>query len=305
VVAANVLLGINQGLAWSMTVVMKIDLAGPARRGLALGLNEAAGYLGVAVTALASGALAATFAPRTVVWVGAAIIATTGLLVSVVFVRDTAAHVALEQRSHTASAEPPPGFATAFRRATLEEPVLRACNQAGLVNNLNDALAWGLTPLYLAAHGASVREIGIVAAAYPLVWGSGQLLTGWASDHLGRKPLIVGGMLVQALALGVLVAGGGSLATALPAAVLLGAGTAMVYPTLIAAVSDACQPRERARLVGVYRFWRDMGFAVGALAAGIVTDAVSADAAIAAVAVLTAVSGAIVALTPWTPRRRA
>src|SRR5262249_29204465 len=155
-----------------------------------------------------------------------------------------------------------------------------ACNQAGLVNNLNDALAWGLTPLYLASHGASVREIAIVAAAYPVVWGLGQLLTGWASDHIGRKPLITAGMLVQAAGLVVLVAGGGSFSTALPAAVLLGAGTAMVYPTLIAAVSDVAEPRERARIVGVYRFWRDIGFAVGALAAGIVTDVVSADAAI-------------------------
>jgi MFS family permease len=299
IVAANVLLGVNQGLAWSMTVVMKIDLAGPARRGFALGLNEAAGYLGVAVTALATGALAASFAPRTVVWVGAALIAVVGLAISVVFVRDTGGHVALEQREHGDAAAAPPSFGRAFRQATLEQPVLRACNQAGLVNNLNDALAWGLAPLYLAAHGASVREIGIVAAAYPLVWGLGQLLTGWVSDHVGRKPLITGGMLVQAGALVVLVAGGGSFATALPAALLLGAGTAMVYPTLIAAVSDACQPRDRARLVGVYRFWRDIGFAVGAVAAGAIADIFSADAAIAAVAVLTAASGLVVALTRW------
>jgi MFS family permease len=301
IVAANILLGINQGLAWSMTVVMKIDLAGPERRGLALGLNEAAGYLGVAATALASGALAATYAPRTVVWVGASLIAAVGLLTALVFVRDTAAHVAVEQRSHEArTSEPLPGLASAFRTATFTHPVLRACNQAGLVNNLNDALAWGLTPLYLAAHGATVREIAIVAAAYPVVWGLGQLVTGWLSDHLGRKPLISAGMLVQAVALGVLVAGGGSFASALPAAVLLGVGTAMVYPTLIAAVSDVTQPRDRARIVGVYRFWRDLGFAVGALAAGIVTDLVSADAAIAAVAGLTAASGLVVAATRWT-----
>jgi MFS family permease len=303
VVAANLLLGVNQGLAWSMTVVMKIDLAGPARRGLALGLNEAAGYVGVAVTALATGALAATYAPRTVVWVGAAVIALIGLVIAVFFVRDTADHVALEQRAHAGDATLAPlPFRRAFRRATLEQPVLRACNQAGLVNNLNDALAWGLTPLYLAANGASVREIGVVAGTYPLVWGFGQLLTGWASDHLGRKPLITAGMLVQAAALAILVAGGGTFSTALLASILLGVGTAMVYPTLIAAVSDACQPRERARLVGVYRFWRDIGFAIGAVAAGIVADLVSADAAIAAVAALTAASGLVVALTRWTPR---
>jgi MFS family permease len=300
IVAANILLGVNQGLAWSMTVVMKIDLAGPARRGLALGLNEAAGYLGVATTALATGALAATYAPRTVVWVGAAIIAAVGLIVAMVFVRDTAAHVAVEQRAHAGgTAEPLPGLATAFRTATLEHPVLRACNQAGLVNNLNDALAWGLTPLYLAAHGASVREIAIVAAAYPVVWGLGQLVTGWLSDRVGRKPLISAGMLLQAVALGILVVGGGSFATALAAAVLLGVGTAMVYPTLIAAVSDVTQPRDRARIVGVYRFWRDFGFAVGALAAGLLTDLVSADAAIGAVAGLTAASGLVVAATRW------
>jgi MFS family permease len=300
VVVANILLGVNQGLAWSMTVVMKIDLAGPARRGLALGLNEAAGYLGVAATALATGALAATYAPRTVVWVGAAIIAALGLVIAGVFVRDTGAHVAVEQRAHPgATTEPLPGLAAAFRTATLEHPVLRACNQAGLVNNLNDALAWGLTPLYLAAHGSSVREIAIVAAAYPVVWGLGQLVTGWLSDHVGRKPLITAGMLVQAAALGILVAGGGSFTTALPAAVLLGVGTAMVYPTLIAAVSDVTQPRDRARIVGVYRFWRDFGFAIGALAAGILTDLVSADAAIGAVAALTAASGLIVAGTRW------
>lgn len=303
IVAANVLLGVNQGLAWSMTVVMKIDLAGPARRGLALGLNEAAGYLGVAATALATGALAATYAPRTVVWVGATAIVAVGLVGASVFVRDTAAHVAVEQRAHAGgSGEPLPGLARAFRTATLEHPVLRACNQAGLVNNLNDALAWGLAPLYLAAHGSSVREIAVVAAAYPVVWGAGQLLTGWLSDRLGRKPLIAAGMLVQALALGLLVAGGGSFASALPAAVLLGVGTAMVYPTLIAAVSDVTEPRDRARIVGVYRFWRDFGFAVGALAAGIVTDLISADAAIGAVAALTAVSGIIVSRTPWSNR---
>ena len=300
IVAANILLGVNQGLAWSMTVVMKIDLAGPARRGLALGLNEAAGYLGVAATALASGALAATYAPRTVVWVGASVIASVGLVAAIVFVRDTAEHVAVEQRAHaTPTSEPLPGLASAFRTATFTHPVLRACNQAGLVNNLNDALAWGLTPLYLAAHGATVREIAVVAAAYPVVWGLGQLVTGWLSDHLGRKPLITAGMLVQAVALGILVAGGGSFATALPAALLLGVGTAMVYPTLIAAVSDVTEPRDRARIVGVYRFWRDLGFAVGALAAGIVTDLVSADAAIGAIAALTAASGLVVAATRW------
>jgi MFS family permease len=302
VVAANLLLGINQGLAWSMTVVMKIDLAGPRRRGLALGMNEAAGYLGVAAAAFATGALAAGFGPRTVIWAGAASIAVAGLLISVFAVRDTGAHVAHEQAVHGDRAGRQLHLGAAFTHASLRHPVLRACNQAGLVNNLNDALAWGLAPLYLAAHGASVREVAIVAAAYPLVWGAGQIATGWLSDHAGRKPLITAGMLVQAGALGLLVAGAGAFAPSLAAAVLLGAGTALVYPTLIAAVSDAGQPRDRARLVGVYRFWRDFGFVVGALVAGFAADAASPRTAIAIVAALTAASGLLVAATSWQPR---
>jgi MFS family permease len=281
VVLANVFLGVNQGLAWSMTVVMKIDLAGPARRGLALGLNESAGYLGVAAAAFASGAAASAVAPRTVVWVGALGVAAAGTLVAVGLVRDTAAHVAHEQRHHGGRHGP--------------NPVLVACSQAGLVNNLNDALAWGLAPLYLAAHGASAREIGVVAAVYPAVWGAGQLATGWLSDLTGRKPLIVLGMIVQAGALALLVAGGGAFAPALVAAALLGAGTALVYPTLIAAVSDAVEPQARARSVGIYRFWRDVGFVAGALAAGFGADALGSGPTIAGVAALTAASGLAVA----------
>jgi MFS family permease len=303
IVAANLLLGVNQGLAWSMTVVMKIDLAGPERRGLALGLNEAAGYLGVAATAFATGALAASYAPRTIVWVGAALIVAAGLLISVLAVRDTGAHVEHEQLVHGDAEPADRGLADAFARTSLRDPVLRACSQAGLVNNLNDALAWGLAPLYLAARGASVRQIAIVAAVYPLVWGAGQILTGWLSDHTGRKPLISAGMLVQAAALGLLVAGDGSFTPSVAAAALLGVGTAMVYPTLIAAVSDASQPRDRARIVGVYRFWRDFGFVLGALIAGIAADASSARTAIVIVALLTAASGLVVAVTSWQPRR--
>jgi MFS family permease len=302
VVAANLLLGINQGLAWSMTVVMKIDLAGPTRRGLALGLNEAAGYLGVAATAFLTGALAASYAPRTVVWVGAALIVAAGLLLSVFAVRDTGAHVALEQQAHGDRASEHAGLRGAFVQASVRDPILRACSQAGLVNNLNDALAWGLAPLYLAAHDASVREIAVVAAAYPVVWGAGQLATGWLSDHTGRKPLIAAGMLVQAAALGLLVAGDGAFSPSLVAAVLLGVGTAMVYPTLIAAVSDATQPRDRARVVGVYRFWRDFGFVLGALIAGLGADATSPRTAILIVALLTGASGLLVAATSWQPR---
>jgi MFS family permease len=291
VVAANVLLGVNQGLAWSMTVVMKIDLAGPKRRGLALGLNESAGYLGVAAAAFASGALAASYAPRSVIWIGSAAIAVLGLVLTATLVRDTAAHVQLEEGERAVAAVP-------FR------PVLRACNQAGLVNNLNDALAWGLAPLYLAAHGASIRQVAVVAAVYPVVWGAGQLVTGWLSDHVGRKLLIAAGMIVQAAALGLLVAGNGAFDPSLAAAVLLGVGTAMVYPTLLAAVSDATRPRLRARAVGVYRFWRDFGFVLGALVAGIGADVASPRAAILTVAALTGASGLVVATTPWTNTER-
>jgi MFS family permease len=301
IVAANVLLGVNQGLAWSMTVVMKIDLAGPARRGLALGLNEAAGYLGVAATAFLTGVLAASYAPRTVVWVGAAVLAVAGTGLAALFVRDTGAHVELEQRGH-GSAAPAHTLRSAFAEASVRDPVLRSCSQAGLVNNLNDALAWGLAPLFLVAHGAGVREIAAVAAVYPVVWGAGQLVTGWLSDRTGRKPLISSGMLAQAAALAILVAGHGAFRPSLIAALVLGVGTAMVYPTLIAAVSDAVQPRDRARVVGVYRFWRDFGFALGALVAGVGTDLTSPDAAIALVAALTAASGLIVAFTTWQPR---
>src|SRR5712691_634683 len=297
IVFANLLLGANQGLAWSMTVVMKIDLAGPARRGLALGLNESAGYLGLAATAFASGALAATVAPRTVVWAGALAIAIAGALVSIVFVRDTGAHVTHEQRGHGERKALP--LRAAFAESSLRNPVLRACSQAGLVNNLNDALAWGLAPLYLAAHGASATRIGAVAAVYPGVWGSLQLGTGWLSDRTGRKPLIVLGMLVQAGALALLVGGGGAFVPALAAAALLGAGTALVYPTLIAAVSDIAEPRDRAALVGVYRFWRDAGFVAGALLIGFAADAIGSGDAIAIVAGLTGLSGLVVAATRW------
>jgi MFS family permease len=300
IVAANVLLGLNQGLAWSMTVVMKIDLVGPTRRGLALGLNESAGYLGVALTAFATGALAATYAPRTLVWTGAAVIAGLGTLVSLLFIRDTGAHVGEEQRLRgTAVAST---LRSAFVRGTVRDRVLQACSQAGLVNNLNDALAWGLAPLYLAANGATITEVGIVAAVYPAVWGLGQLATGALSDHTGRKPLIATGMLVQAGALALLVAGGGTFMPALGAAILLGVGTALVYPTLIAAVSDVAQPVDRAQLVGVYRFWRDFGFVVGAVLAGTIADAFGSGTAIIVVAALTAGSGIWVAATRWGER---
>jgi MFS family permease len=291
IVAANVLLGINQGLAWSMTVVMKIDLVGPQRRGFALGLNEAAGYGGVAVAAAVSGWLAADLAARDVLVAASAGIAIIALVLSVLFVRDTGSHVALEQGDH----EQPPRLGHAFRDASWRVPALRACSQAGLVNNLNDALAWGLVPLFLATHGAGVGAIGIVAGIYPAIWGAGQIWTGHWSDRVGRKPPIVGGMLLQAAALVLLAVSGGAVGLAAAAAALLGVGTALVYPTLIAAISDTVSPVARAPTVGVYRFWRDMGYVVGGLLVGAVADALGFGGAIAVVAALTAGSGLWVA----------
>jgi MFS family permease len=297
VVAANALLGVNQGLAWSMTVMMKIDLVGPKRRGLALGLNEAAGYGGVAVAAALSGWLASEFAPRNVLVAGGAGIALVALLLTALFVRDTAGHVQLEQRegSHD-SDEAPPRLRETFPDASYRQPALRSCSQAGLVNNLNDALAWGLVPLFLAANGASGSEVGIVAGLYPGVWGLGQVVAGQWSDRVGRKPLIVAGMLLQAVALALLAASDGTVGLAAAAAVVLGAGTALVYPTLIAAISDAVSPVARAPTVGVYRFWRDMGYVVGGLLSGLAADAIGYSGAIAIVAALTAASGIWVAI---------
>jgi len=291
IVAANLFLGINQGLAWSMTVVMKIDLVGPRRRGLALGLNEAAGYGGVALAAGLSGLLASQFAPRSVVVVAGAVFAVTALLVSILCVRDTTAHVALEQRQHPAADGNPPRLREAFARVSYRVPALRSCSQAGLVNNLNDALAWGLVPLFLAAHGAGVAQVGLVAAVYPAVWSTTQIATGAWSDKVGRKPLIVAGMLLQGVALGVLSVSNGSVALATVTAVFIGLGTALVYPTLIAAMSDAVSPVDRAPIVGVYRFWRDSGYAFGGLIAGAVSDALGYGGAIAIVAGLTVASG--------------
>lgn len=306
VVAANVLLGVNQGLAWSMTVVMKIDLVGPKRRGFALGLNEAAGYGGVALAAAVSGWLAAEFAARDVLIAAGALIAFAGLLMSVFLVRDTAVHVALEQSEHTPGTEASaPSMRAAFPEATWKVPALRSASQAGLVNNLNDALAWGLVPLFMAAKGAGPGQIGLVAGIYPAVWGLGQIWTGHWSDRIGRKPLITGGMLLQALALVLLSASSGAVGLAALSAVLLGVGTALVYPTLIAAISDAVEPVARAAMVGVYRFWRDMGYVAGALISGLIADALGFSGAVAVIAALTAASGIWVALDmPARARRR-
>jgi MFS family permease len=291
VVFANALLGVNQGLTWSTTVIMKIDLVGPARRGLAMGLNEAAGYSAVALTAFATGLLAEQFGLRPAPFLLGLAFAALGLGASLLFVRETRGHADLEAAALSSAARPPLG--SVMLTTSLREPALSAASQAGLVNNLNDGMAWGLLPLYYAAAGLSVGQIGILAALYPAVWSLGQPLTGTLSDRLGRKRLIAAGMLLQAGAIGLIAVGSGFVPWA-SAAVVLGIGTAMVYPTLLAVIGDVAHPTWRASAVGVYRFWRDLGFAAGALLSGVVADLAGFDAAIWAVAGVTAVSGGVV-----------
>jgi MFS family permease len=300
VVAANVLLGISQGLTWSTTVIMKIDLVGPARRGLAMGLNEAAGYGAVAGTALATGYLAARYGLRPEPFYLGVAYAALGLGLSTLAVRESVYHARLEAGTHRrcegGRQELPANLddRAVFAETSLREPALSAASQAGLVNNLNDGLAWGLFPILFAASGLSVHRIGVLAAIYPAVWGLGQLVTGAWSDRVGRKPLIATGMFTQAIALAS-IAAADSFGLWAVGAVLLGAGTALVYPTLLAAVGDVAHPAWRARAVGVYRLWRDGGFAIGALLAGVVADALGVRAAVAVVAALTAASGLVVA----------
>ena len=297
IVVANVLLGVNQGLTWSTTVIMKIDLAGPARRGLAMGLNEAAGYGMVAATALATGLLAARYGLRPAPFFLGVAYAGLGLGLATLFVRETHAHAKHEasQRAAT-SAGLHRGLSTrdVFLLTTFRERALSAVSQAGMVNNLNDGMAWGLFPLYFARGGLSVAQIGALAALYPAIWGVGQLTTGALSDRLGRKWLIACGMWLQAVAIGLVAATRGLVPWAV-GAVLLGVGTAMVYPTLLAAIGDVAHPTWRASSVGVYRLWRDGGFAVGALLAGGVADVLGLAAAIWTVSAITALSGIVVA----------
>ena len=293
IIAANALLGINQGLAWSMTVIMKVDLVGPKSRGLAVGLNEFAGYVAVGLTALATGYLAARYGLRPVpicLGIGYAIL---GLTLSVLLVRDTRQHVALEVSSHP---EKPQSisFREVFALTSFRDRNLFAASQAGLVNNLNDGMSWGIFPLFFAGFGLGVERIGVLKAIYPVTWGLLQIVTGPLSDRLGRKGLIVAGMWVQAVGL-FLTAMTHDFRLWVIASLLLGVGTAMVYPSLIAAVSDASRPEWRARSLSVYRFWRDLGYAVGALGAGLMADTYGFGAAIIAVAGLTFVSGVVVA----------
>jgi MFS family permease len=297
VVAANVLLGVNQGLAWSTTVIMKIDLVGPARRGFAMGLNEATGYVAVSLAALAAGYLASSYGVRPAPFLLGIGFAVLGLILSLSLLRETREHARLEASRTANRAEDPaegPGGGEVFVRTSFTDRNLSSASQAGLVNNLNDGMAWGLFPLFFAAAGLSIGQIGVLAAVYPGVWGLGQLATGWASDRLGRKWMVASGMWLQAAGI-LLTAAARSFVPWILGAILMGLGTALVYPTLLAAVADAAHPSWRASAVGVYRLWRDLGYAVGAVVAGVIADSFGFAPAIVTVGVLTAISGFVVA----------
>jgi MFS family permease len=294
VIGANVLLGVSQGLTWSVTVIMKIDLAGPRQRGLAMGLNEFSGYVAVAGSALATAWIAAAYGLRPEPFYLGIAFALAGLALSALALRETRHHVALES-AMSESTEPMPSHGDVFRRTTLTDRDLSSVSQAGLVNNLNDGMAWGLFPLWFAAAQMSLDQIGVLAAVYPATWGVAQLATGAWSDRIGRKWLIAVGMWVQALGIAVVLVLHG-MTGALVGSVLLGLGTAMVYPTLLAAIGDVTHPSWRASSVGVYRLWRDLGYAVGAVLSGVIADALEMSAAITAVAVLTFASGVVVAI---------
>lgn len=299
IVAANALLGVSQGLTWSMTVIMKIDLVGPKSRGLAVGLNEFAGYLALGLTALATGYIAQRYGLRPAPFYLGIAYAALGLILSIFLIRDTRHHVGLEIAGHAVAAETV-RFWEVFRRTSFGDRNLFAASQAGLVNNLNDGMSWGIFPLFYSAFGLGVERIGLLKAVYPVVWSVLQTVTGPLSDRWGRKGLIVAGMWVQAAGL-FLTAATRQFGWWLAASVLLGVGTAMVYPTLIASVSDASHPSWRARSLSVYRFWRDMGYALGALTAGVIADLFGAAWAIGSIGVLTFASGAVVAIAMRRP----
>lgn len=296
VIAANVLLGINQGLTWSTTVIMKIDLVGPRQRGLAMGFNEAAGYGAVALTAVLAGDLAARYGLRPAPFLLGVSYALIALALCALFVRDTRDHAHLEA-THRDIGDPDAALTdrAIFLRTSFTEPALSTASQAGLVNNLNFGLSWGLFPILFATTGMPVDRIAMLIAVYPAVWGVGQIATGAVSDRWGRKHLITGGMLTQAVGL-VLIATGDTFTWWLAASTLLGAGTAMVYPTLLAAVGDVAHPLWRARAVGVYRLWRDLGYAAGAIVGGITADLWGLRAAVWAAAAITAICAFTVAV---------
>ena len=290
---ANVLLGVSQGLTWSTTVIMKIDLVGAKKRGLAMGLNEFAGYVALSGSALATGWIAANYGLRPQPFYLGVVFVAVGLALSAVMVRETRHHVAHESKLlATQGDDSVPSSREVFWRTTLLDPNLSSVSQAGLVNNLNDGMAWGLFPLVFAAAGMNLAQVGLLAAIYPATWGFAQLVTGALSDRIGRKPLIVWGMWIQAVGIAVMAVVHGFMGFAI-GAVLLGIGTAMVYPALLAAIGDVAHPSWRASAVGVYRLWRDLGYAIGALLAGLTADAFGLSAAMWLIAALTFVSGVV------------
>ena len=290
---ANMLLGVSQGLTWSTTVIMKIDLVGARQRGLAMGLNEFAGYAALAASALATGWIAAHYGVRPQPFYLGVVFVVVGFVLSAALVRETRHHVAHE----SALFGGPPSDSTptsreVFWRTTLYDPNLSSISQAGLVNNLNDGMAWGLFPLVFAAAGMDLAQVGMLAAIYPATWSLGQLATGALSDRIGRKWLIVWGMWIQAIGIAAITVVH-EFTGFMVGAVLLGIGTAMVYPTLLAAIGDVAHPSWRASAVGVYRLWRDLGYAIGALLAGLTADAFGLSAAMWLIAALTFVSGIV------------
>jgi MFS family permease len=293
VLVANALLGISQGLTWSTTVIMKIDLVGPSQRGLAMGLNEFAGYVAVAGAAWMTGWIAARAGLRPEPFYLGVLVVALGLGFSIFLVRETQSHVSLETQlgSNTDSRMT---SKVIFWRMSIGDRNLSSISQAGLVNNLNDGMVWGLFPLFFSAAGMSLERVATLAAIYPATWGLAQLGTGALSDRIGRKWLIATGMWLQAVGIGVVVVANGFVGFA-TGAVLLGVGTAMVYPTLLAAIGDVASPASRASAIGVYRFWRDLGYAIGALIAGLAADLIGLSGAMWIVSALTFVSGLIVA----------
>jgi MFS family permease len=290
IVAANILLGINQGLAWSSTVVMKIDLVGEKQRGFAMGLNEFAGYLAVALVAFLTGYIAAEYGLRPYPFYLGIGIAVLGLLGSIFLVKDTRKHVETENSFSTV-----PKLKNPFWDTTWKHPNLGAVTQAGLINNLNDGMAWGIFPILLATKGFNLEQIGIVTAVYPAVWGFGQLFTGKMADVFNKKYLLFVGMLLQGISLGLFLFAGSIIHYIILAAVL-GWGTAMVYPTFLAMVAENTHPQDRAKSIGIFRLWRDLGYAIGAILTGLIADSFGIDISILAIGVLTMLSAVVIAV---------
>jgi MFS family permease len=305
IVLANLLLGVNQGLCWSTTVIMKIDLVGPKQRGFAMGLNEFAGYLALSLSALATGYLAATYGLRPAPFLPGIVFALSGLILSVFFIHETHAYAKQEAQASVSQSDlllsssgSKPSFSEIFWLTSWKNRNLFSVSQAGMVNNMNDGMVWGLVPILLIGAGLSIQQVALIAAVYPGVWSVSQLITGVLSDRWGRKWMIVAGMWVQSIGIALFVIVSGFWVW-LVGAVLLGIGTALVYPTLLAAVSDVAHPNWRASAVGVYRLWRDAGYAVGALLAGVLADALGIPFAVATIAALTLLSGMIVAVVMY------